>query len=221
MNANRGAVRPGALEGAQIDVGRRMMAFNWLPAAYAHADWLGPWAELLGNRESVSMRTLQRASLALLERHDLRVRYLRDVGHHGWLLQSHRQVMVCAHVLGTAMLGGWVKGRLERTEVTQQQKVLGTEGRQAALRYAHGLRALPVAPALAGWPVEMKGPESVTQLGVSCMAALLDDTAEGARERFTLRFAYGAVTALALTRQQVHEATALIENTPYETEAPK
>ena len=46
----------------------RAALFNWLVAAYAHADWLGPWAELLVPQQSgaeVGMRLLRRASLAL------------------------------------------------------------------------------------------------------------------------------------------------------------
>ena len=196
---------------AKPDVGRRMMAFNWLPAAYAHTDWLGHWAEALGPRGAISMRVLQRASVALLERYDLRARYLREVGPHGWLLQSHRDVSAIAAVLGTAMLGGWVRGRLERREVAAQQAVLGVQGRQQALRHAHELRALPFTADAAGWPVATDGPDALGRLGISCLAALLDDATDGARERFTLRFAQGTVSALDLTKAQRAEALALID----------
>jgi hypothetical protein len=194
-----------------IDVGRRMMAFNWLPAAYAHADWLGGWVDVLGDRSTVSMRTMQRASVTLLDRYDLRQRYLRDVGRHAWLLYPQRDVNTIAKGLGTAMLGGWVKTRLERTEVSLQQMVLGTLGRQEALRYAHELKALPLLKREAFWPVAPTDREAVVHLGLSCMATLLDDASTGARERFTLRFAYGTFLALPLTQAQAKEALAVID----------
>lgn len=196
----------------KLDVGRRMMAFNWLPAAYAHSDWLGPWADLLRERESVSTRILQRASIALIDRYDLRVRYVRDAGSNHWLLQSHVVVTAIATALGTAMLGGWVRGRLERREVEQQQAALGSVGRQDALRYAHELKALPVAPAPTGWPLPITSPESVVKLGISCMVALLTDNTDGARERFTLRFAHGHVTPLELNKRQRDEALTLVNS---------
>ncbi len=196
----------------KLDVGRQMMAFNWLPAAYAHVDWLGPWAELLRERNRVSTRILQRASVSLIDRYDLRTRYVRDAGSNHWLLQSHINVVAIAKAVGTAMLGGWVRGRLERREVEQQQAVLGTAGRQDALRYAHELRALPFTPGTAGWPVELTSPESLVKLGISCMVALLTDPADGSRERFTLRFAHGHITPLELSMRQREEATALIHS---------
>ena len=195
----------------KLDVGRRMMAFNWLPAAYAHADWLGPWAELLRERDAVSTRILQRASVALIDRYDLRVRYVRDAGANNWLMHSHLTVTAIASALGTAMLGGWVRGRLERREVEQQQAVLGTAGRQDALRYSHEFEALPFAKSSSGWPVPLSSPESVVKLGLSCLVSLLSDSTDGARERFTLRFAHGHVTPLTLTPRQREEAAALID----------
>jgi hypothetical protein len=128
------------------------------------------------------------------------------------LLQSHINVVGIAKAVGTAMLGGWVRGRLERREVEHQQAVLGTAGRQDALRYAHELQALPFAPSSAGWPVELTSPDSLVKLGISCMVALLIDPADGARERFTLRFAHGHITPLELTMRQRDEATSLIHN---------
>jgi hypothetical protein len=205
-------VRGSGLVEPQLDVGRRMMAFNWLPAAYAHADWLGPWAELLRHRDAVSTRILQRASVALIDRYDLRVRYVRDASANNWLLQSHRTVTVIATALGTAMLGGWVRGRLERREVELQQAVLGTAGRQDALRYAHELKALPFPPSPNGWSLSLTAPESIVKLGISCMVALLSDPNDGARERFTLRFAHGHISPLELTKQQRVEATSLIHS---------
>jgi YOP proteins translocation protein K (YscK) len=177
-------------KGPTLDVGRRMMAFNWLPAAYAHPDWLGPWAEILGQRDTISTRVIQRASLVMLERYDLRVRYLRDVGTRSWLLKSHRMMMLIASELGTAMLGGWVRSRIERQEVSRQFEVLGGAGRQDALRYTHEMHALPFCQDPGGWAVPLIGPQSVTKLGISCLAALLDDDSDGARERFTLRFSH-------------------------------
>ena len=193
-----------------LDVGRRLMAFNWLTAGYAHRDWLGPWADILEPRRSASLRLIRRASLVLLERYELRQRYLRDLGSHGWLMQPHEQVLRIADVLGTAMLGGWVKGTLERREVAQQVRVLGAERRQRALEHAQTLRGLPFPGALGAWPVAMTGSAAVFRLGVSCMAALLDDPHSGASERFTLRFAAGTVAPLALTPTQRDEGLALI-----------
>jgi YOP proteins translocation protein K (YscK) len=216
MHAAR-SIRAESHSEPNLDVGRRMMAFNWLPAAYAHADWLGPWAELLRHRDAVSTRILQRASVALIDRYDLRARYVRDAGSNHWLLHSHLAVTSIASALGTAMLGGWVRGRLERREVEQQQAVLGTAGRQEALRYSHELQALPFAPTAAGWPVSPSSPESVVKLGISCLVSLLNDSTDGARERFTLRFAHGHVTPLTLTTRQRDDAATLIlavENAP-------
>ena len=72
-----------------LDVGRGLLAFNWLPAAYAHRDWLGAWGELLEPRDTVGVRLVRRVSGVLLDRYDLRERYVRDLGSHGWLVQPH------------------------------------------------------------------------------------------------------------------------------------
>ena len=196
-----------------LDVGRRLMAFNWLTAGYAHRDWLGPWSDILEPRRDASLRLIRRASIVLLDRYDLRERYVRDVGGHSWLLQPHDQLVRVADLLGTAMLGGWVKSRLERQEVAQQVRVLGVERRKHALEYAQTLRALPYPGALGAWPVPLTGSTAVFRLGVSCMSALLDDVQSGARERYTLRFAAGMVTPLILTPTQRDESLALIHAT--------
>ncbi len=203
-----------------IDAGRHMMAFNWLPAAYAHADWLGRWNEVLQPREATSMRVLQRISTALLDRYGLRQRHLRDVGVHDWLLGSHDTVTRLARELGTAMLGGWVRTRLERREVAQQTLVLGVEGRRSALQHALLLRALPLPPATTAAGAAPHGPSAwgqtvidthtVVRLGLSCMAALLDDRSTGARERFTLRFASGVISPITLDTKRRDEAQQVI-----------
>jgi hypothetical protein len=200
-----------------IDVGRHMMAFNWLPAAYAHADWLGRWNEVLQPREATSLRVLQRISTALLDRYGLRQRHVRDVGAHDWLLASHDTVTRLARELGTAMLGGWVRTRLERQEVAQQALVLGAEGRRSALAHALLLRALPLPPlggaALHGplaWGQTVIDTHTAVRLGLSGMAALLDDRSTGARERFTLRFASGVISPLTLDAQRRDEAQQVI-----------
>lgn len=194
-----------------IDMGRHLMAFNWLPAAYAHSDWLGASANVLNPRDAASLRTIQRASLLLLDRYNLRDRYLRDAGHFSWLLQSHQKLSVVASALGTAMLGGWVKSRLERTEVALQHKLLGATGRQEALRYAHELKALPALKREILWREPPAGPQDVLNLGLTCMAGLLQDTSTGARERFTLRFPHGAIQPVSLTNEQAKEASDLID----------
>jgi hypothetical protein len=194
-----------------IDMSRRMMAFNWLPAAYAHNDWLGSWADVLNPRDGSSLRTIQRASLWLLDHYDLRSRYLQDAGQFGWLLQPHHLISVMAQTLGTAMLGGWVKNRLERTEIVLQHFVLGAAGRQEALRYALELKALPTFKKEVFWSSPPEEPQALLNLGLSCMAALLQDVATGARERFTLRFSHGCIKPLSLTNAQAVEALALIE----------
>jgi YOP proteins translocation protein K (YscK) len=195
-----------------IDMGRHLMAFNWLPAAYAHSDWLGDWAGVLNPRDGASLRTIQRASLSLLDRYNLRERYVRDAGHFAWLLQSHQQLSAVANALAVAMLGGWVKSRLERTEVALQHQLLGTTGRQEALRYAHELKALPNFKREVLWPEPPVGAQAVLNLGLSCMAALLQDGSTGARERFTLRFPMGAIHPVALTNAQAKEALDVIEH---------
>jgi hypothetical protein len=192
-----------------LDVGRGLLAFNWLAAAYAHRDWLGPWSDILEPRSSASMRLMRRASVVLLDRYDLRQRYLRDLGRHGWLLQPQPVFKRMADALGTAMLGGWVQQRLERREVALQAKVLGPERRSRALSHAQSLRALPF-PVGGSWPVTLSGPATVFRLGVSCMSALLDDPQSGARERFILRFSHGLVTPLGLSVPQHDEALALL-----------
>ncbi|MCY7314632.1 MAG: SctK family type III secretion system sorting platform protein [Rubrivivax sp.] len=205
-----------------IDAGRHMMAFNWLPAAYAHADWLGRWNEVLQPREATSLRVLQRISTALLDRYGLRHRHLRDVGAHDWLLASHDTVTRLARELGTAMLGGWVRTRLERMEVGQQTLVLGAEGRRSALQHALLLRALPFAPtnnsastgsaphSPAAWGQTVLDVHTAVRLGLSGMAALLDDRSTGARERFTLRFASGVISPLTLDGKRRDEAQQVI-----------
>ena len=188
------------------------MAFNWWAAGYAHSDWLGPWADILEPRERVGVRLMRRASIVLLNRYNLRYRYVRDLGKHNWLLQPEPVLTRIANDLGVAMLGGWVQRRLERQEVALQIRVLGTERRKLALQHAQTLRALPFAPTAVGWSVPMTGPSSVIRLGLSCLAALLDDEQSGARERFTLRFGYGMVTPLILSPAQNDEALALIHS---------
>ena len=121
------------VEPAALDVSRRLMAFNWMPAGYAHRDWLGPWADILVPRRNAGPRVVRRASIVLLNGYQLRERYIRDIGTDGWLLQSYTALTRVASDIGTAMLGGWVLRRLERKEVALQLKVLGPEGRATAL----------------------------------------------------------------------------------------
>ena len=94
--------------------------------------------------------------------------------------------------------------------MTLQHSVLGAQGRQAALRHAHELRALPIAPGGAGWPVKLTDAASLRDLGLSGLAALLDYRRDGARERFTLRFAHGCITPLVFDARQRDEAATLI-----------
>jgi YOP proteins translocation protein K (YscK) len=196
-------------EASVLDVGRGLLAFNWLPAAYSHRDWLGPWNEILEPRRAASLRLIRRASIVLLDRYDLRQRYLRDLGRHGWLLQPQTIIKRMADTLGTAMLGSWVQKRLERREVALQIKVLGSERRDLALEYSRSLRALPF-PDGGAWPISLTGSGTLFRLGVSCMAALLDDPYSGARERFTLRFSHGLLSPVRLSVAQQDEALALL-----------
>jgi hypothetical protein len=197
----------------RLDVGRHLMAFNWLTAGYAHSDWLGPWAEILRPRRPDSGRMVRRASIMLLNRYNLRDRYIRDISGMNWLLQPNDKLVKTANALGVAMLGSWVQKRLERQEVALQLKVLGPAGRGVALARSKSLRALPFPVAKEGWPVALTGTSTVPRLGLSCMAALLVDETSGARERFTLRFASGMVVPLDLTDPQRDEAFALIHAT--------
>lgn len=191
-----------------------LMAFNWLTAGYAHRDWLGPWADLLGPRHLASARLLRRASMVLLERHGLHQRYIRstsDTDGLSWLFASQEQTNQIAEELGVAMLGGWVRHSLERQAVAQQLHVLGPERRARALTYATELRALPYPQNVETWPVVLSGPNGVIELGVSCMAALLHDDHSGAKERFVMRFAQGLVVPLSLELAQQQEALSLIQ----------
>lgn len=210
------------------DASRRMMAFNWLPAAYAHADWLAPWALLVQQRDALSFRVLQRLSMSLLDRYGLRHRYLRDVGDHDWILASHDDLTRIARELGTAMLGGWVRLRLERQHVSAQTLVLGAQGRRQALQYALVLRALllplhgntaadrsAASQGPQAWGLQGLDGHTTVRLGLSCMAALLDDRSTGARERFILRFANGVISPIALDAAQRREALQLILDTQH------
>lgn len=196
---------------SSLDVGRGLLAFNWLPAAYAHRDWLGPWGALLEPREAAGMRLVRRASGVLLDRYDLRDRYVRDLGRHGWLLQPHATIRRMGTELGIAMLGGWVQRSLERREVGLQLRVLGPALRQRALDQARHLRALPFAGDRGPtWGLTLTGQASLFRLGLSCLASLLNDPATGARERFALRFSPGLIVPLEVAAAQQDEALALI-----------
>lgn len=213
-----------ALTPAALEQARRAMVFNWLPAAHAHRDWLGPWAELLEPRDRVSLRLLRRASQVLLDRHSLRQRHLRHTNVYAWLLEPEVSIRRVAEELGVAMLGGWVRHSLERAEVAQQLLVLGPSARARAMAHATALQALPYPPYpphpsgnvasgvlnQARWPIALSGPEAVFRLGVSGLAALLTDESSGARERFVMRFAQGMVVQLQLNGAQRHEAQGVI-----------
>jgi hypothetical protein len=194
-----------------LDVGRGLLAFNWLPAAYAHRDWLGPWGALLEPREATGMRLVRRVSGVLLDRYALRDRYVRDLGRHAWLLQPHATIRRVSTELGTAMLGGWVQHTLERREVAQQVRVMGPARRQRALDQARHLRALPFAGDRGPtWGLSLTGQASLFRLGLSCLSSLLNDPSTGARERFVLRFSHGLILPLELSTVQQDEALALI-----------
>lgn len=195
-----------------------LMTFNWLVASYAHRDWLpGPWADLLEPRGQAGMALLRRASLVLMDRHHLRDRFLARADECPWMLLPADAVRPIADELGLAMLGGWVRGGLEREQVAQQVRVLGAERRQRALQYAARLTSLPDPEHGDRWPIELLGPASVVELGISCMAALLEGDAgtqpgrdSGAQERFAMRFPRGLIVPLRLTLTQREEARNLI-----------
>lgn len=196
-----------------LDVGRALLAFNWLPAAYAHRDWLGHWGELLEPRDTVGLRLVRRVSGLLLDRYALRERYVRDLGSHGWLLQPHATIRRVSTELGSAMLGGWVQRSLERREVALQVRVMGPVTRQRALEHAQHLRALPFGGERGPtWGLPMTGQVSLFRLGLSCLSALLNDPASGARERFTMRFPHGLIVPLDLTDSQQDEALSVIHS---------
>lgn len=203
------------LSPAALDEARQLLAFNWLPAAYAHRDWLGPWAELLEPRDRAGMSLLCRASLVLLDRHGLRQRHLRSAASHPWLLHTNETLAPIAQELGIAMLGGWVRGALEREQVALQLRVLGPRGRERALKHAATLKALPHIGTTLDVAPYLSDTASVADLGFSAMAELLDDETlnargTGAKQRFMLRFARGQIVALPLTPPQRVEALALI-----------
>ncbi len=200
------------------DLGRQLMSFNWLVAGYAHPAWLGPWAELLVPRERASPRLLRRASFALLAQHGLQQRHVRDLGRHTWLLEPYARLLRMAEVLGTAMLGGWVRQRLERQQVAQQLQVLGPLRREQALQWAQTLKALPFPAAATGWPVPLTGPSAVYRLGASALVALPAEAHSGAGERTAMRFPYGAVVPLLLGPAQLDEALALVHGVLAEPE---
>lgn len=187
------------------------MIFNWLLASYAHVDWLGPWTRLLEARDAVDMRLLRRVSLALVEHHGLQHRYLHTAQEFPWVLLPLTEVLPLAQELGVAMLGGWVRTHLEREHVAEQRQVLTAEQRTSAMRHATLLKALPYPHHPLGWPLVRLDPEAVIELGVSCMAAVLDDSSTGSRERFSMRFARGLVVPVALTKAQRTEALEVMQ----------
>jgi hypothetical protein len=192
-----------------LDLGRRLMAFNWLTAAYAHRDWLGPWADILEPRPKASIRLIRRASIVLLDRLSLRQRFARELRDDAWVIEPRERIHEFATALGTAMLGGWVRNRIERAEVALQVRVLGAAGRDRALEHAHRLTALPF-PLSGKWPMALSGPSAPFRLGVSCLAYLLESENSGMRDRFLLRFPAGTVTTLLLSPRQRDEALSII-----------
>ena len=202
------SARP-AGRGVALDVGRRLMAFNWLAAGYAHRDWLGPWSTILEPRERASLRLVRRASIVLLDRLGLRERYVRELSDNAWIVDSHDRVKRIALELGTAMLGGWVRNQLTRTQVALQLRVLGSSGRTRALGYASRFAALPF-PLSGAWPIAPTGAATAHRLGVSCLAALLESELTGARERFLLRFPADMACSLLLSPRQRDEALSII-----------
>lgn len=207
---------------AIVDVSSAMLAFNWLPAAYAHREWLGVWADVLERRDSTNMWVIQSASHALLEEYGLQNRFLRDLGHSAWVIQPMEALNALADALGIVMLGGWVRLRLERTAVAHQLRVLGADRRAQALAHASTMLHLPYAHEQMGhdsisggftWGVPLEGSSCVTRLGLCCLAALLQESSSGARERFAFRFARGMLVPLDLNARQVDEAMAVIHRT--------
>ncbi len=208
--APRARVSAHRLTAHALEQAGQLMAFNWLVAAHAHAEWLGPWAPLLEPRDQVDVRLLRRASLTLLARHGLRDRYLPRVGEYGWLLVPPEALYPVAHELGVAMLGGWIRNSLERTQVAQQLRLLAPSERSTAMTYANTLKALPYAPKGKRWRLARLEPSAVFELGVACLAALLTDERTGSKLRFLMRFAPGVVRPLTLTPAQRDEALALV-----------
>ena len=203
-----------ALSPMQLNAQRQLMSFNWMVAARAHPDWLGVWVDPLASRGRTDRRLLQRISQALLERHGLMDRYLLDADQHPWLFWSPEPLQLMAQELGVAMLGGWVRDALEREQVLQQRRVLTADQRDMALRYANALRGLPFPADPGGWPVPLSGAASLFELGMSCLAALLQDEqgldSDGTHGRFLMRFACGQIVPLVLTLDQREEARALV-----------
>jgi hypothetical protein len=194
-----------------LDFGRQLMAFNWLTAGYAHRDWLGEWGDLLEPRSQASARLLRRASMVLLSRHGLRDRYLRETSRYTWLLRPSAVLMRVADQLGTAMLGGWVQHELQRQEVLTQIRVMGPERRASALVCAQRLKSLPFCVNQDRWPLGSDPSRAVQQLGLSGLAAMLNDHSSGARERFTFRFAPNTLTPVTLSDAQLEEAAQLVQ----------
>ena len=192
-----------------LDLSRRLMAFNWLTAAYAHRDWLGAWATILEPREKASLRLVRRASISLLDRLGLRERFIRELRDDAWVIDPHDRIKRIATALGTAMLGGWVRNRIDREQVALQVRVLGSTGRQQALERANTLAALPF-PLAGAWPLALTGATVPLRLGISCLAALLESEKSGARERFLLRFPADMSCELLLSPRQRDEALSII-----------
>lgn len=215
--ALEGRARQGAEAGVsrppRLDLDAGLMVFNWLPGLYAHRDWLGPWGPLLEPRERAGRRIVQGASRMLIDKHGLQGRHLRELGRHAWLLVRNDVLRRIAERLGTAMLGGWVRNRLERQAVRLQLQVLGEAGRRQALADAGTLRALPFFNLEPGtWPPAQDPARTCMLLGTCCLATLLDDPDSGALQRFLLRFPLAAVTPLALSAPQREEAHQLIDS---------
>jgi hypothetical protein len=193
-----------------VQIEAQLMKFNWLPASYAHSDWLGEWAETLKPPHKRSHRLLRHVSKVLLEHNQLLTRYLKKTGETDWLLLPNNVLKPIAQALGIAMLGGWVRNGLSNQQVQQQLRVLTNAQRMAAIRYANELKALPYSNSGQGWLIDELKPSSLSKLGVGCMAALLEDEQTGAKTRFLMHFRQNFMRHVELNEAQRQEAKLLI-----------
>jgi hypothetical protein len=186
-----------------------LLVFNWLPALYAHDDWLGPWRQALKPQGRASRRMLCHASAALLRQQDLTSRHVSDVRGREWLLLPDDKLHAAAIELGTAMLGGWVRNGLQREDVARQRRILAPQQRANALAYSSRFKALPFPPR--PWPLPDDEGIALVSLGASAMVALLHRWNDGAAQRVSLRFSSAMITTLALAQTQQEEAMQLLD----------
>lgn len=175
-----------------------------LPAAFAHDDWLGPWAGLSEKGASVRLRTLLHASRMLRQHHHLAPVEAQTLRSQLWITWSDEDVRELAIDLACAMLGGWVRHGIEREEVHAQRQVMNAAQRERALHWSLALQVLPM-PATP-WPLPGLTPDALLTLGCSGLHAVLRARDPGLAQRWMLRCPEARLVPIMMSDGQCIEA---------------